>query len=242
MLAIILITGIGVGLSAYLNYAKFEGTFTDIEASRYRFINADIAVTLEREMDFGIDLARISNAEGVLSAAQEQDRKIRGAVIFDVTGKILFQVGDPLTAIPDPWLGALRVSDNGRFRGDTPDSQMVGEVLISNFGVPVGAVAIIYSRQYHDIEIAAMGRVLLYAALYVLLIAALMSYLGVRWAIRPAGQRISTMDNMLNHKADTGPEDADLAVQVASADANVTQALQDLEAVERKLKGTVGAG
>lgn len=235
MLAVVVVGAIGIALSAYLNFAKFESTFSDIEASRFRFISADIARTLVREMDFGIDLARISEAERFLERALKQEPRIVTALIFDAGGTILFQVGRPMDAAPGDWMTALRASETGRIWAELPDRLVVAEQLVNNFGMAVGAVAVVYSRSTYDFETAHMASVLLVAALFVLLVAILTAYVGVWWAIRPAGRRLASIEAALEQKRNQEGVDGDLAAQVAAADAEMVRAIHDIEEVQRTL-------
>lgn len=238
LLAIVIITGLGVALSGYLNYAKFESTYTELEASRYQFITRDIVTTVENEMDLGVDLHRLTNATQVLERAAARDRGIRAVVIFNTAGQPLFETGTLSLGETVPAAWAAQVAERGAssktFQDTLSETLVVGHQLINNLGSPVGGVALLYTRAQRDNIVQEMSQVLFHSAWYILLIAALSSYLGVRWSVRRASQRITSMSSALRNEDQN--TDEDLKTQVATVDAEAHKAIEELNAVEKSLQ------
>lgn len=236
-IAVFCVTALSVFLAAYLNYAKFEGVYTRVEADRFQVVSTDIVASLENELDLGIPLARMTSAERVLEEAARRARGMSGAVVFDVTGSVVFTAGVPLAqgVVPADW---LTPDGDGGFSGLTGETRVVGSQLVNNFGRTVGGVAVGYAAQSGQSVVQRVGLSLGIGSLIVVLGVFLTCSVGLRWLTRGVSMRVHTVAQALRGGGADADTDAGLREEtrrVAAADAEAAIALRELKCAEKRL-------
>lgn len=235
--AVFCVTSLSVFLAAYLNYAKFESTYTRIESDRFRFVATDIVSSLENELDLGINLARMTSAERVLGEAAKRSRGMTGAIVFDLTGEVLFSTGErPVPgAVPAAWLASTK---DGQFTDLVGGSRVLGSQLVNNFGHTIGGVAVSYSA-LEGLRVTKRVRAWLFVgSLLVSGATMVLCSIGLRRLTKGVTARVHTIAMALKGAAADADTDAgmdDEAQRVAQADAESAAAMRELSEAEARL-------
>ncbi|MCP3671337.1 MAG: hypothetical protein GY814_13065 [Gammaproteobacteria bacterium] len=130
---VILIAAIATGLSAFLNYGKFQRTFTDLESSRFTFALNNIRNAMESGLDLGLALENLTN----------KDPQIMLIVIFDDEGKIVHLTGNSkIKKVPQAWAHEMTLTPGKVWRANEPETLVLGMPLVNNFGQIIGGVAL----------------------------------------------------------------------------------------------------
>ena len=72
-LVVALVIGLGVGLTVLLNYFKLAQTLTTIVETRLAFTAHDVRSRIEAGLDLGLDLAALTNIEGIVDEVAAND-------------------------------------------------------------------------------------------------------------------------------------------------------------------------
>ncbi len=140
---VILIAALATGLSAFLNYGKFQRTFTDLESSRFTFALNNIRNAMESGLDLGLALENLANGEGVIEVEAGNDPQIMLIVIFDDEGKIVHLTGNSkMKKVPPAWTREMTLNLGKAWRANEPETLVLGMPLVNNFGQIIGGVAL----------------------------------------------------------------------------------------------------
>ncbi|MFL5346639.1 MAG: PDC sensor domain-containing protein [Hyalangium sp.] len=205
-----------IALVVLLNFAKFERTLIELQQSRLRVLALDAKASTEAAIDLGLALPSVRDAQRIIARVSDMDPDIRGVVILDRQGIVLFQSGlHATTHLPGSARGrAAWFEEAARARGGAwsrTDSKalVVGAPILNPFSQPVGLVLIAYDRHaldararefLHDFARQAMwpfigGFALVCALMLVLL--------------KPIGRRLQELEVALRRTGEpTGPEGA----------------------------------
>ena len=217
-LAVVVILGAGVAMTAMLSTHMFERTLADFLTSRFEFELNDLRQRIETQMDLGIELSDLPEVSEKLEEYLRTDDQILSIEVFDETGTVLFGtdpsfVGD---LVGEEWVLAWRTSRDGRVWSDLErDAGVVGVPLRDNLGRDVGSLALRYSREFFDDSVADQAkRLLIIGAAVVLamtpfsILGALVLLRGLRGELR--GLR-GSMDKVADRRRDAGAPDRILA-------------------------------
>jgi hypothetical protein len=198
---VMFVTGLAVGLSAFLNYGKFLRTFTELEASRFAFVAGDLKTVIEGGLDLGVSLRGMVTAQTVIEDEAQREPQIYGIIVFNDDGRILYRTGKTpfntaIAVVPVGWVTAL----NGRDPNWTAvegDVAVAGTRLSNDIRQTVGGVAVLYSRETRMQMLRVMAEKLAVAAVVAGLITVLINWLGVSILIRRARREIGQADAAL---------------------------------------------
>lgn len=200
-LAIALIVLIGLGLTTFLNYFKFERSFSLLIESRFDAVLRDMKNTIESSLALGLPLNALRNTQPLIEREIRQDPLILSIEVFEANGNVAFAtdrdfIGD---LIADEWIDAWRSHDAaGAWRLREEDALVIGTSLINSLDLEIGGIALRFSRDFHDSSLKAM-LLELGSAVAILLAATLMlSLLGAFLVLRMTGNPFTAMTEALN--------------------------------------------
>jgi hypothetical protein len=158
-LAIALIVLIGLSLTTFLNYFKFERSFSLLIGSRFDAVLRDMKNTIETSLALGLPLNALRNTQPLIERETQQDPLILSIEVFEANGNVVFAtdrdfIGD---LIADEWIEAWRGHDTaGAWRQREEDGLVIGISLVNNLELEVGGIALRFSRDFHDSSLKAM--------------------------------------------------------------------------------------
>ncbi len=217
-LALVVILGAGVAMTAMLSMHMFERTLANFLTSRFEFELNDVRQRIETQMDFGIELADLPDVSEKLDEYLRTDDQILSIEVFDETGTVLFGTDPSFVEdlVAEEWVRAWSASRDGRVWSHLErDAGVVGVRLRDNLGRDVGSLALRYSRQFFDDTVADQTkRLLINGAVVVLamtpfsILGALVLLRGLRGELR--GLR-GSMDEVADRRRDASAPDPTLA-------------------------------
>ncbi len=227
---VILIAALAIGLSAFLNYGKFQRTFTDLESSRFAFALNNIRDTVESGLDLGLTLENLANAEGVIETEAAKDPQIALIVIFDDEGSVIHRAGNAeIKKIPPTWTNEMTLNLGKAWHVNEPETLVLGVPLVNNFGQIAGGVAL---RSDWSEQIALLQRMathLMLGAAIITAITALIALIVVRFLVQRTQKALAQMDKDLDTVQSSSAEEASdeitrLAVSTREARARLNAA------------------
>ncbi len=212
---VMFVTGLAVGLSAFLNYGKFLRTFTELEASRFAFVAGDLKTVIEGSLDLGVSLPGMVTAQTVIDDEAQREPQIYGIVVFNDDGRILYRTGKvpfnaAISSVPVNWVVALNNRD-ANWTAVEDDVAVSGTRLSNDIRQTVGGIAVLYSRETRMQMLRVMAEKLGLAALVAGLATALLNWLGVSILIRRARREIGQADAALRDGTGDGASAFDAA-------------------------------
>ncbi|MBN8232318.1 cache domain-containing protein [Corallococcus macrosporus] len=233
-----------IALIVLLNYAKFETTLGELQRSRLRVLALDAKASTEAAIDLGLALPAARDAQQIVTRVSDMDPDIRGVVILDRRGTVLFQSGlHATTHLPGSareravWFEEAAASRDGTWNRTDSTALLVGAPILNPFSQPVGFVLIAYDRRALDARASAFLHTFARQALWPLgcgftLVCALM------WGLlKPMGQRFQAMEKTF--RGMEGPEHtAPADEELRAFDARYRDASQALTRAEKSLEGT----
>lgn len=199
--AITLIVLIGLGLMTFLNYSKFERSFSLLLGSRFDAVLRDMKNTIETSLALGLPLNALRNTQPLIEREMRQDPLILSIEVFEANGNVVFAtdrdfIGD---LIADEWIKAWRSHDAaGAWRLREEDALVIGVSLTNSLDLEVGGIALRFSRDFHDSSLQAMLLELGGAVAIVLAATVLLSLLGASLLLRTADHSSAKLTDALN--------------------------------------------
>lgn len=200
-LAIALIVLIGLGLTTFLNYFKFERSFSLLIGSRFDAVLRDMKNTIETSLALGLPLNALRNTQPLIERETQQDPLILSIEVFEANGNVVFAtdrdlIGDQMT---DEWIEAWRTHDTaGAWRLREEDALVIGISLINNLDLEVGGIAFRFSRDFHDSSLEAMLLELGGAVAILLAATIVLALLGALLLLRTTRSSFTAMTDALN--------------------------------------------
>ncbi len=244
-LAIALIVLIGLGLTTFLNYFKFERSFSLLIESRFDAVLRDMKNTIEASLALGLPLNVLRNTQPLIEREMRQDPLILSIEVFEANGNVAFAtdrdfVGD---LIADEWLDAWRSHDAaGAWRRREDDALVIGISLVNSLDLEVGGIALRFSRDFHDSSLKAMLLELGSAVAILLVVTVLLSVLGVFLLLRTSGYPFMAMTAALNallQHSDLPPSAYQIRNPASSGEhtlAVIAAAIHDLEQTTQEIR------
>ena len=101
-LAIALIVLVGLGLTTFLNYFKFERSFSLLIGSRFDAVLRDMKNTIETSLALGLPINALRNTQSLIERETQQDPLILSIEVFEANGNVVFAtdrdlIGDQIT-------------------------------------------------------------------------------------------------------------------------------------------------
>jgi hypothetical protein len=228
-----------IGMAVLLNYFKYKTTVTQIVQSRILVIAAGIENSVQSSLALGMSFNELGTLAALMEREKSADPLIRAIDVFDSNGRIIYstepaQVGKQASAL---WSQAATRSKRD-WSVDEPNQSVAGIALRNNFDLPVGYLAMRYSRDQLAANISAMGaRLLVLAAIVFAAVAALLS-LALVLVLRKFERDAAAMEHGVRH-LDARPAAANTAFSTAVD--QLRDAIGEAEAgmsdVRRKLRG-----
>ncbi|HRD49630.1 MAG: hypothetical protein JNK95_06835 [Candidatus Competibacter sp.] len=200
-LTIALVVFIGLGLTAFLNYFKFERSFSLLIGSRFDAVLRDMKNTIETSLALGLPLNALRNTQPLIERETQQDPLILSIEVFEADGNVVFAtdrdlIGDQMT---DEWIEAWHTHDTaGAWRLREEDALVIGISLINNLDLEVGGIAFRFSRDFHDSSLEAMLLELGGAVAILLAATIVLALLGALLLLRTTRSSFTAMTDALN--------------------------------------------
>ena len=248
--AIVVILAAGVAMTTVLSAHMFERTLSDFLTSRFEFELNDVRQRIETQMDLGIELADLQSVPDELGEYLRADEQILSIEVFDETGIVLFStdpsfVGDLVT---EEWVAAWRASRGRKVWSDLErDARVVGVPLRDNLGRDVGSLALRYSREFFDENVATQTARLLVIGAIVVLGMAPLSILGAMILLRGLRTELrdlrESMDDVRNRRQEgpaltrtrtEHPELAAFATTVLAAHDDIDTAIDEIQRLDEE--------
>jgi hypothetical protein len=233
VLAIMLL--LGCGLTAGLNYLKFERMLLEQQAKVLEILATELGGTVENSLALGVRLAGVPGAQALLERARAAEPLIGGLSIADSDGVVLFDtdrqnLGASLPRgifDPRPEGQAWRFRDGAR--------QGIGAPIINGFGQVEGAVLLRYGREAVDERLTSALLGMVQAGLLALALAVPLGLLGINLVTRQARRWFAAMESAMQPGAAAEPLAAGLQQAIAEADTVLSDAERRLEAIAATL-------
>lgn len=247
---IVLISALAIGLTAFLNFGKFERTFSDLERSRLQFLIGDLRANIETGLNLGLALKGLANAQAAIDFEARKDPGILSISLYDETGLVVFHTGQALgsSAIPAAWKLASSARTGRNWQATEADAFVVGTGLSSVVGLDAGGVALRYSRQAHGKVVDSVSRELGLAAAAGIGITAVIAIFGISVLVVRNNRKLSRIEQALRQLSGEAAPPGDKADEpgVAALINGVIQssrnAMADMEAAQQVLQTELPTG
>lgn len=241
--AILAILCFSIALVVLLNFAKFERTLIELQQSRLRVLALDAKASTEAAIDLGLALPSVRDAQRILARVSGMDPDIRGVVILDRQGSVLFQSGlHATTHLPGSARGraawfeeAARARDGAWNRTDT-EALLVGAPILNPFGQPVGLVLIAYDRRALDARAGEFLHTFTRQALWPLVGGFTLACALMLVLLKPLRQRFQALETALRRSGEGMPE-APANEEMRAFLRQYQEASQALTQAEKSLEG-----
>ena len=230
-LALVIILGAGVAMTATLSAHMYQRTLDDFLTSRFEFELGNMRQHIETQMDLGLALGDLQEVTEELEEYLQTDAQILSIEVFDETGIVLFStdpsfIGDLVT---EEWLFIWRNNrDQPVWSSQQYDARVVGVPLQDNLGRDVGSLALRYSRGFFDNSVAEQAARLLIIGASVVLLITPFSILGAMVLLRRLRGELrnlcESMDGVANRRDNPALEQTRAAHPEFAAFATTAQA------------------
>lgn len=186
----VLVVLFGVGMSAFLNYFKFQSAVESAARSRMAVPASAVREGVQASLALGLPLASAAAVPDLLARERQADAAIQAISIFDTAGRVRFSTDARAvgTTVPATWLAAA---------GDAREVwhlvaagfAVQGLRLRNSFDVPQGSVAVSYTTADQQQALQRMRAALLRIALVGGAGSALLAMLAVWGVLRTSSAR-----------------------------------------------------
>lgn len=233
-----------IALVVLLNFAKFEATLVELQQSRLRVLALDAKASTEAAIDLGLALPAARDAQQILTRVSAMDPDIRGVVILDRKGSVLFQSGlHATTHLPGSargraaWFEEAAQARGGAWSRTDSQALLVGAPILNPFSQPVGLVLIAYDRRALNARAESFLHTFARQALWPLaggfaLVCALMWIL-----LKPLGQRFQAMEKAFRATEGPAPVAATADEELRAFQQQYQEASLALARAEKSLEG-----
>lgn len=216
--AITMIVLIGLGLTTFLNYFKFERSFSMLINSRFDAVLRDMKNTVETSLALGLPLNALRNTQALIEREARQDPLILSIEVFEADGSVVFATDRDFISdlMANEWIEAWRTHDKtGAWRLREDDALVIGVSLVNNLDLEVGGIALRFSRDFYDSSLRAMLLELGVVVLILLAGAIILSLLGAFLLLHTFRNPFTAITGSLNTLA----RDSDLPPPTGGASA-----------------------
>lgn len=157
----IIICLFATGMATFLNYYKYKSTFAQIVKSRLLVIGYGIENSVQTSLGLGLSFSELGALPGLMERERAADKLITGIDVFDAAGKTLYSTDPSRVNRPAPprwlqaWTGAGPKSKE--WQAENASEFVAGISLKNNFDLTVGYLALRYTRDHVDGNVAKMG-------------------------------------------------------------------------------------
>lgn len=192
-----------VGLLSFLNYANFRKTVHGLIETRYTVLGADARQTVTAGLALGLAPDQNAQLGEVFKRLTARWPAVRFAGVVDADGRLLVGTGTQGPQDSANWrkhIGEGKLDAVWRTHSEHNDA--IGLTLADNFGGKAGAVVIAYDDRELQQASDAMANQLLLRAVAVLVIAAVLAWLGTWWLTRALAEELDAAESLLDTDLD----------------------------------------
>lgn len=163
----ILVFLFATGMATFLNYYKYKSTFGQIVKSRLLVIGYGIENSVQTSLGLGMGFSELGALPDLMQREKAADKLITGIDVFDAAGKTLYSTDQDRVGKPAPERWVARATGKGdEWQAEDEREFVAGISLKNNFDLTVGYLALRYTRDHVDANVAKMGwRLLLIGAI-----------------------------------------------------------------------------
>lgn len=169
-LPLVLVMAVAISLNVFLTLAKSESSFAAVEDSRFRFIVERIKGAVQNNLDLGLNLEGLANAQSILEGEMAAEG-VLALSIHNAAGQLLYRAG----------------LEPGQF---PPDTLGVQTGLSDNLGRSVGVVALNFSAAERQAFLRGMRDDMVFSALTAFAVAAATILLAAVLLLGPVQRRL----------------------------------------------------
>jgi len=222
---IALVLALAAATTAMLNVLKFQQIIEGFEESRYSFVARDIEGALEQNLNLGLPLDQIDNAQELIERQLGLDPDLTSITIFDPDGAVLYQA----SRLPQGDAQAL-LGDGAKANG-VRDERFVSSPIANDFGQVVGGVIVRYSGTSADRREERVLHTMAIATIGAAIAGGIILWLGASRLLAPLRRRLAETTALLQRARDGHQQ----ATAESRFEALAGQALHDLRQVEQDL-------
>lgn len=212
-----------VALVATVGVGVVERAHRDLIDSRLEFVLTTLDGTIEASLDLGLPLGELREIEDLLERTLSAEPGIEAIEVFDATGVSRFGTdrGAANEPIPHAWVTAIRDNRSDPiWRAVDRGGLTIGAPILTDFGAVAGDVAIVVPLDLLERSPVDAGFVFL-LTLGPALVAALVVFIGVLRAARPAARLSETIAREIAAGQQPAARDGVLAATVGLAVARI---------------------
>ncbi len=249
------IVALAVGLYSFLTNAKMRSVLADVESSRFEIIGAEVRATVERTLRIGLPLEASTNIQSVVDRTREDTPEIRSLIVFDDTGRQLYEAGRPVDTmaseqdrprVPQDWVRALTQNNTPavlRLRAAEGGRLLIP--ILGPRGTPAGGVALAFATADADAIVARTTAQQWRIGAVALIVASLIAGLATIFLVRPLANHFRRLEGGVKaiSAGTTTPQFDDHAARdaVAAVAGPAGTIAADLDHLERVLATGPGA-
>lgn len=148
--AIWLVLVAALALTVFLNYAKFESTYSELSRSRFKVLAQNVKAGVESGLAVGLGLGELRTTQQLLERTKAEAAEIRQLMVADLHGNVLFDTEGPSSGqrLPEAQIKAIlgTAEASGLWSAVEDGSVVLGMPIINSFDVAVGAAVLRYDR------------------------------------------------------------------------------------------------
>ena len=223
-------------LTGFLIFGKFDRSLSEFELSRYSFLLEDMQAIFVRDLDIGLGLDQIGNAESLLARHISSAQGVTALALFDARGHVLARVGSwRFSELPVAWVALNNGGGSRPWMAAADDVLVAGMRLSNDFGITVGGVVLEYSRAEHQALLSGMAHKLTLAATVISIGVVVLSFLLSSLLIARTRKALKCLEDELKvDKAGPILDDESITQRFRSATA---AALEDIHAAQAEILG-----
>ncbi|MCP4386142.1 MAG: hypothetical protein GY798_32835, partial [Hyphomicrobiales bacterium] len=177
---------------------QFANINSDLIDKRLFVLAERTAAPFEAAAKIGLPLSTVRNADALLERARQTDDAILAIDVFDTSGRIVHSTTlQPSAAIPAE-AQAARASANGdHWHTETASDFLSGVEIVSRDGTPLGGILVVYPDGGNATRVRAMAAELGFVAIAVVLAAAVVSSLWLRFTLARQIELFESIDKTI---------------------------------------------
>ncbi|WP_203072622.1 hypothetical protein [Falsiroseomonas ponticola] len=229
---------LGCGLTAGLNYLKFERMLLAQQAKVLEILAVELGATVENSLALGVRLAGVPGAQALLERARAAEPLIGGLAIADSDGVVLFDTDRQNlgTTMPRGLFDPRAATQAWRFHDGARHG--IGAPIINGFGQLEGAVLLRYGREAVNERLTSALLGMVQAGLLALAFAIPLGVIGIHLVTRQARRWFAAVEAAMQPGAAPEPLATGLQQAIAEADGVLSAAERQLEAIAASLPET----
>jgi hypothetical protein len=243
---IIFILAFALLLNVFLNYFNFRKNYSNTADSRFFVMARDLRNTAEYGLGMGLLLPELKNIQEVIDEIVKEHEDIVSIAVFNDMGQVIFDT-DPDEIgkqVPPEWVGKLKEIDEEAISKLThKDRFVVFLPLMNTFNIKVGGLTLSFARSHIDRPVKSMFSYLFRYFSILLVISAIVIFMGVslfsRDIVRDFSKMQSSLEDFPGDKSGSlqGPEPAtDLESELTMFRQKGIEALGKIEDVSKELE------